>query len=105
MLLYSLIMFAAGAVILGVGIAVFRGRTDLIHDYHQANVKEEDRLCYGRAMGAGILTLAAALLASGILALCLPEGSMIPLIVLFAGIAVSIVLLIRAQRKYNGGIF
>ncbi|MBR4896212.1 MAG: DUF3784 domain-containing protein [Clostridia bacterium] len=105
MLLYSLLMFAAGAVILGVGIAVFRGRTDLIHDYHQANVKEEDRLCYGRAMGAGILTLAAALLASGILALCLPEGSMISLIVLFGGIAVSIVLLIRAQRKYNGGIF
>ena len=105
MLLYSLIMFAAGAVILGVGIAVFRGRTNLIHDYHQENVKPEDRLRYGRAMGVGLLVLAAALLSSGILALCLTEGSKIPLLALFGGIAVSIVLLIRAQRKYNGGIF
>ncbi|MBO6053561.1 MAG: DUF3784 domain-containing protein [Clostridia bacterium] len=105
MLLYSLIMFAAGAAILGVGIAVFRGRTDLIHDYHQEKVKAEDRLRYGRAMGTGILVLAAALLLSGILALCFPEGSMIPLITLFGGIVVSIVLLICAQKKYNGGIF
>ena len=58
-----------------------------------------------KKMIALLSVLAAALLSSGILALCLTEGSKVPLLALFGGIAVSIVLLVRAQRKYNGGIF
>ena len=98
MILYAALMFLTSALLWAVGALIYRGRTGLIHDYHQENVKPEDRLRYGRAMGAGLLVLAAALLSSGILALCLTEGSKVPLLALFGGIAVSIVLLIRAQR-------
>ena len=33
MLIYSIIMFVVGAVFCGLSIAIYRGRTDLIHDF------------------------------------------------------------------------
>ena len=35
MLLYSIILFLAGALVAGLGLAIYRGKTDLIHSYHQ----------------------------------------------------------------------
>ena len=107
MLLYSIIMFAAAALLFAVGTAIRRGRTDLIHDYHQENVKESEREAYGRAFARGIFVLCAAFVLSGILALFGESGAAFAasLIVLFAGVIVSVVILIRVQKKFNGGIF
>ena len=43
MLIFTIIMFAAAALFLALGIAIFNGKTSLIHDYHQKNVKESDQ--------------------------------------------------------------
>ncbi len=34
MLLYSIIMFLVAALFTVLGIAIYKGKTDLIHDYH-----------------------------------------------------------------------
>ena len=103
MIVYSIILFAVAAVLLGFGMAIGRGNTGLIHAYHQTNVKEAERLAYGKAFAKGVFAMGAALLLSGVIAL-LGQASA-SLIVLLAGLAVSMGLLVRAQKRYNGGVF
>jgi len=107
MALYSIIMFAAAALIFAVGASIYRGNTRLIHDYHQKNVRESERLSYGRAFAKGLFVLGAGLFLSGVIALLGEDGAIAKasLSALFAGIAVSIVILVRVQKKYNGGLF
>ena len=49
--------------------------------------------------------LLAALLLSGVLALWGASGMAASLIVLFAGLLVSFILLYRVQKEFNGGLF
>ena len=107
MILYFVIMFLCAVLFLAVGIAIYRGKTDLIHDYHQTNVKESERREYGRAFSKGMFVLSASMFASGILVLFGDNGAVqtASLIVLFAGIAVSVVIFLIVQKKYNGGLF
>lgn len=103
MTVYSIIMFIIAALFLALGIAVYRGNTKLIHDYHQTNVKETDRRAYGKAFAAGMFAICATLLLSGMMALI--GQKIVSLTVLFLGLIVSIVILAKVQKKYNGGIF
>lgn len=102
--IYSLIMFAVAALVTAVGLAVYRGKTDLIHDYHQDNVSEDNRKSYGKAFGKALFVLGASLIASGLAAL-LSDSAMIPVVILLIGIAVTGIMIISVQKKYNGGIF
>ena len=105
MVAYSILMFVIAAFFLIVGIAIYKGNTKLIHDYHQTHIKESERQEYGRAFAKGMFTICAALIISGIIALFGEEGTIIAasLIVLFAGLIVSFVILAKVQKKYNGG--
>lgn len=103
MMAYSMIMFAMAALFLGLGIAVRRGNTKLIHDYHQTNVKESERKAYGQAFAKGMFAICATLLISGVVALLGQISA--SLIVLLAGLAISIAILARVQKRYNGGLF
>ena len=38
MLVYSVIMFASAILFLALGIAIYRGNTKLIHEYHQSHI-------------------------------------------------------------------
>ena len=107
MVLYSVILFAVSILFIVIGVLIYRGRTDLIHDYHQKNVKEEDLAAYGKAFSAGMFSLSATLAASGILALFGAEKTLfyLSLVVLFAGIVASVVILFRVQKRFNGGMF
>ena len=52
MIPYAIILFLVAGLLLGVGIAIARGRVDLIHDYHQKHV--DPRRCLptaGRSPG------------------------------------------------------
>ena len=105
MILYSIIMFLVGALMGGIGIAIYRGKTDLIHDYHQTKVT--DKAAYGKAFGKAMLVIAMAMLSSGII--CLfgdsEKVAMISVAVLFIGLAIEIACIIAVQKKYNNGIF
>ena len=49
MLLYSIILFLVGGLFIGLSIAIYKGKTNLIHDYHQTKVT--DPVGYGKAFG------------------------------------------------------
>jgi uncharacterized membrane protein len=92
------------AVVFGVlAVLIYKGKTDLIHDYHQKKVT--DKADYGRAFDKAMGVIAAAMALSGFLALFGEAVMWLPVIVLVIGMAIGIVLIIRVQRKYNGGMF
>ena len=107
MIAYSIILFATAVLFLALGIAVYKGNTKLIHDYHQRNVRESERTEYGRAFSKGMFAICATLIISGIIALFGKTDPIaaVSLIVLFAGLIVSGILIVKVQKKYNGGLF
>ncbi len=102
---YSLIMFSTAVIFLIVGIAVYRGKTELIHSYHQERVK--DKRAYGRAFAKALSVISLALVASGIVALLGASGVVVILAVavLIAGLGIGIGCIIAVQIKYNQGDF
>ena len=103
MILYSVIMLVT-AVLLGVfAIAIYRGKTNLIHSYHQTKVK--DKQAYGKAFGRGMFVSALAPFASGVIGLFGENMSMTAVVVLMAGLGLGIGLICAVQAKYNKGIF
>ena len=105
MLLYSIIMFLVAVPMTWISIAICRGKTDLIHDYHRTKVT--DSVAYGKAFGKAMLMVSAALLLSGIIGLLgnSEKVAMAAVAVLFIGLIVGLACIIAVQKKYNGGIF
>ena len=105
MVLYSIIMFLAGVPFVGMSIAIYMGKTNLIHDYHQTKVT--DHAAYGRAFGKAMLVVSLSLLLSGIVGLLGKSEAMAmaAVSVLFIGILIGIGCIIGVQIKYNKGIF
>ena len=105
MVLYSIIMFLAAIPMIGISIAIYKGKTDLIHDYHQTKVT--DKAAYGKSFGKAMFVVSTALLLSGIISLFSSSEviSMIAVAVLFIGLFIGIAWIIAVQIKYNKGIF
>ena len=105
MLLYSFILFLAAFPMIILSASIYKGNTDLIHNYHQTKVT--DKVAYGKAFGKAMFVVSAALLLSGIIGLFSDAEIMaaIALAVLFIGLFIGIVLIIAVQKKYNKGIF
>lgn len=107
MVIYSAILFAAALVFFGLAAAIYRGNTNLIHDYHQTHVKEADKKKYGRSLSKGLFVLAASLVLSGVIALW---GDTVPVVltsvgVLLAGLVISFIVAAKVQKEFNGGFF
>ena len=105
MILYSVILFLVAVPMAVISIAIYRGKTNLIHDYHQTKVT--DKAAYSRAFGKAMLVVTASLLASGVRALCgdTKTIAMISMAALFLGLVIGIACIIAVQRKYNNGLF
>ena len=105
MVLYSIIMFLAAVPMIKISIAIYQGKTSLIHDYHQTKVT--DKAAYGKAFGKAMLVVSMALLLSGMLGLFGDSEAMamIAVAVLFIGLCIGIAGIIAVQIKYNEGIF
>ncbi|MEG0751701.1 MAG: DUF3784 domain-containing protein [Oscillospiraceae bacterium] len=101
MIIYSIIMFAMALLMIVVGILVYRGKTELIHDYHQTKVT--DKKAYGKAMGKALAGISVPLVTTGIVAFF--TASVLPTLVLIVGIIISLISLILVQKKYNGRLF
>ena len=105
MILYSVIMLAVALFFGCIAIAIYRGKTDLIHDYHQTKVS--DKAAYGRAFGKAMLVIAVGMLLSGIVSLFGETKAVVllSLSLLFIGLTVGITFIVIVQRKYNKGVF
>ena len=105
MILFSVITIPVAVIMFILSVMIYRGKTELIHDYHQTNVT--DKTGYGKAMGKALAVMAAGIFLSGITAL-LGESDAIALtatVVLFAAIIAGFVCIYKVQKKYNGGMF
>ncbi len=105
MLLYSIIMFLAAALFTAMSAAISKGRTDLIHSYHQTKVA--DKTAYGKAFAKALFVIVAALMLSGIIGLLGDSNKIATLAVsvLIAGLGIGVFCIASVQKKYNNGIF
>ena len=106
MILYSIIMFLTTTLLLAFGIAIYKGKTNLIHSYHQTKVSDKE--AYGKAFGKALFVLAAAPLLSGIAGLLGGQGgktSILAVALLAIGLCIGIGFIVAVQSKYNKGIF
>ncbi len=101
----AILYLALAAIFIVVGILIFRGNTDLIHNYHQKNVKDFDR--YGKAMGKGVIGMGVPFLLGAIVSLCLnsDKGTIVGIVIVLSGFALSFIYILKVQKKYNGGLF
>lgn len=84
-----------------LGISIYKGNIALIHSYHQENVT--DKVGYGKAMGKALIIFSLPLIISGVLALFIEN--LIPVIILIVGMVVGFIPIVKAQQKFNGGMF
>ncbi|MCQ2771065.1 MAG: hypothetical protein MJ236_04620 [Clostridia bacterium] len=103
MVAYSIIMFLAASLFLFIGIKIHNGDHNLVHDYHQSNVKEDDLKKYNKNYACGMFISGFSLLASGIVALIGKERifTTISIVVLLCGLLISIVIFVFTQYKFN----
>ena len=102
MLVYSIIMFLVAALFTVLGIAIYDGKTDLIHDYHQTKVT--DKSAYGKAFGKAMLVIATVLLLSGIIGL-FENMIILAAAILVIGLVIGIGGIVAVQKKHNKGVF
>jgi hypothetical protein len=98
-------MFLTAVPMIIMSIAIYQGKTSLIHDYHQTKVT--DKAAYGKAFGKAMLVVSTALLLSGIIGLFGDTETIatIAITVLFVGLFIGIVGIVVVQKKYNKGVF
>jgi len=102
MLVYSIIMFLVSALFTVLGIAIYKGKTDLIHDYQQTKVT--DKSAYGKAFGKAMLLIATVMLLSGIIGL-FEKLLILAVAILIIGFVLGIGCIVAVQKKYNKGVF
>ena len=102
MLVYSIIMFLVAALFTVLSISIYKGKTDLIHDYHQTKVT--DKSAYGKAFGKAMLVIATVMLLSGITGL-FENLLILAVAILIIGLVIGIGCIVAVQRKYNKGVF
>ena len=103
MFLYSIILFAVSLPFAWISMAVYRGKTDLIHSYHRTNVSDHD--AYGKAFGKAMFIITATMILSGIVALMgSSDGvALASVAVLLLGLCIGLYRIAVVQKKYNGG--
>lgn len=103
MILYAIIMFATAVLFSVIALLIYKGKVELIHDYHQKNVT--DKSAYGKAFGKAMAVIAGAMAVSGACSLFGEAAGGYAVGILFFGLFVGIAAIIYVQKKYNGGIF
>lgn len=95
-------MFLVAVLFTVLGIAIYKGKTDLIYDYHQTKVTNKS--AYGKAFGKAMLVIATVMLLSGIIGL-FKNLLMLAVAILIIGLVVGIGCIVAVQKKYNKGVF
>lgn len=105
MLAYSIIMFLVALLFILLSVAIYKGKTDLIHSYHQTRVT--DKMAYGKAFGKSLFVVSIAPLLSGIIGLLGDSDviAMVAVVVLIIGIGIGIGCIVAVQKKHNEGVF
>lgn len=104
MYIYFLMTTIIGLTFAILGHLMSQGHTNIIHVYHQRNVKSQDKQAYGKAFSKGMYVIAISFFSSGLIALVNASESLCVAVVTF-GVMVALTFILKAQNKYNGGVF
>ena len=93
----------AGLLCIILGLMLWKKRKlSLLHSFHYKNVKETNIPGYTRLMGTGLILTGAGICITGLFNLYYSSLWWIPLA---GGITSGIIVMHRAQKKYNGSWF
>ena len=95
-------MFLVSVLFTVLGIAIYKGKTNLIHDYHQTKIT--DKSAYGKAFGKAMLLIATVMLLSGIIGL-FEKLLILAVAILIIGFVLGIGCIVAVQKKYNKKCF
>ena len=103
-------IFILSVVVTIIGIMNVRGNVSMLHKYHRKRVSEEDMLPFARLVGIGTIIVGVSLFIKSIFALIIYfSGNSIldavGSIVTDIGLVVGLIVIFRAIKKYNKGIF
>ena len=105
-----IVTLAVGIICITLGASNMRGNIESLHSYHRHRVTEEDRLPFGRLVGAGTITVGVGVIIFSILSTItlytennafIIIGTALMIACIIAGLAISF----YAMKKYNKGIF
>ena len=106
----NIVTFLVGVVCIVLGISNMRGNISSLHSYHRSRVSEEDRIPFGKQVGAGTIIVRIGIIVFSVLSsvTLYTENDIFILVgtaVLIIGIILGLVISFRAMIKYNKGIF
>lgn len=105
-----IVTLIVGLACIVIGILNTRGNISMLHSYHRKRVTEENRIPFGRQVGAGMIVIGATITVGGIL-MAIAERiqsttlTVASTVIMAVGLIVGSVLAFSAMKKYNGGIF
>ena len=103
MIIGLLVESAVGMLCIVLGLLIWKKeRISLIHDYHYRNVRKEDIPSYCRLIGIGLTAVGAGICITGIFDLCGSAYWWIPMLI---GMIAGLIIMDRAQKRYNGSWF
>lgn len=103
MIVGVIVNLAVGLLCIGLGLLLWiKQKVSILHDYHYRNVKKEDIPAYTRRMGIGLMIIGAGISLTGLLNCLYSPVWWIPLC---AGLAAGLLVVHRAQMRYNGSWF
>ena len=99
-----------GIVCIVLGVLNTKGNISTLHAYHRKRVTEENRLPFGRMVGAGTIIIGVGLIIGGTFLglselLTNPTYAMIGGVILIVAFVVGLAISFAAMIKYNKGIF
>lgn len=104
MLIELIIIVPVGLLCLCFGILIWKKeKISLIHSYHYTKVKEKDKKAYTNLMGKGVCLIGVGCLLTGIIDIITQTAyGWISFIIFFI---IGLLVIVKAQKKYNGGLF
>ena len=103
MIFGCLVEAAVGLLCVVLGLLVWlKKKVSILHDYHYNNVQAEDLPAYTRQIGIGLNLIGVVICVTGLLNLLYSPAWWVPLA---AGILLGLLVMHKAQMKYNGSWF
>ena len=94
------LIIAAVFVVLGLLVWI-KQKVSVLHEYQYKYVKREDIPAYTRQIGMGLVIIGAGIGVTGILNLLYSAFWWVPLLL---GFVIGLIVIIRAQKKFNGSV-
>lgn len=95
-----------GIVCIVIGILNQKGNISMLHSYHRNNIKEEDKLPFGKRVGIGMYIVGVSLIINGVLTIIdeITKNTNLKTIgeaILIVGLIVGIAICLLSIQKYN----